>query len=173
MTEKQKKILTTALELFANQGYAATSTNQIARQAGVSEGLIFRHFDSKEGLLQAILDHGRESASLAYADLLTADEPRAILRSALELPFRIARSQYPFWRLIYSLKWQMEIYDDNMSAPVRVALLIAFEELGYENPAAETELVMALIDGMATALLLRKPENTQAIQKALLSKYGF
>jgi len=44
MTEKQEKIIKSALELFALEGYAATSTRKAAERAGVSEGLIFRHF---------------------------------------------------------------------------------------------------------------------------------
>jgi AcrR family transcriptional regulator len=51
MTEKKELILQTALRLFSEQGYEATPTNRIAKEAGVSEGLIFRHFENKEGLL--------------------------------------------------------------------------------------------------------------------------
>ncbi|MEM6542898.1 MAG: helix-turn-helix domain-containing protein, partial [Bacteroidota bacterium] len=55
MTAKQEKILNAALELFAHEGYNVVSTSKIAQKAGVSEGLIFRHFESKQGLLNAIL----------------------------------------------------------------------------------------------------------------------
>ena len=58
MTEKKELILQTALRLFSEQGYEATPTNRIAKEAGVSEGLIFRHFENKEGLLSAILALG-------------------------------------------------------------------------------------------------------------------
>ena len=44
MTEKQESILQAALKLFATEGYASTSTNKVAKVAGVSEGLIFHHF---------------------------------------------------------------------------------------------------------------------------------
>ena len=172
MTQKQEKILTTALELFAVDGYAATPTSRIARRAGVSEGLIFRHFENKEGLLQAILEYGREYAAVAYAEILEAGDPKTTIRTALELPFRIDHAQYHFWRLIYSLKWQMETYDYSMSAPVRTALEQAFETLGYQQPEAEAELVMAVIDGLATAILLRKPEQAGELREALLAKYG-
>ena len=37
MTEKQEKILQAALQLFAKEGYHATSTNKVAKLAGVSE----------------------------------------------------------------------------------------------------------------------------------------
>jgi len=47
----QRRILSAALELFAEKGYAATSTGAIAKSAGVAEGLIFKHFRSKKELL--------------------------------------------------------------------------------------------------------------------------
>ena len=58
MTDKQQQILHCALELFSTEGYKGTSTSKIANKAGVSEGLIFRHFKNKDGLLQAIIDNG-------------------------------------------------------------------------------------------------------------------
>lgn len=171
MTEKQEKILESALELFAVNGYAATSTSKIARKAKVSEGLIFRHFESKEGLLRAILDFGSKHAGRAYAKLLEQKDPKAKIRAALELPFRIDKSDYHFWRLIYSLKWQMETYDNSMSAPVKAVLVEAFKELNYEHPEAEAELIMAMMDGLATAFLLRQPGNTDEMRRALIDKY--
>ncbi|QQE77207.1 TetR/AcrR family transcriptional regulator [Alicyclobacillus sp. SO9] len=55
MTEKQAKIIEAAVEMFAEQGYSATSTSQIARKAGVAEGTIFRHYKTKKDLLISIL----------------------------------------------------------------------------------------------------------------------
>lgn len=51
MTEKKKKILEVSIDLFAKNGYSNTSTSQIAREAEVAEGTIFKHFGSKENLL--------------------------------------------------------------------------------------------------------------------------
>lgn len=42
-----------ALELFADRGYEATATAQVAERAGVSEMTLFRHFPTKEALLLA------------------------------------------------------------------------------------------------------------------------
>lgn len=47
-------ILQTALRLFAERGISATSTRRIAKEAGVSEGLIFHHFPKKRDLLLGI-----------------------------------------------------------------------------------------------------------------------
>ena len=54
MTVKQQKIIDIASKLFSKRGYNATSTKLIAEEAGVSEGLIFRHFENKEKLLRKL-----------------------------------------------------------------------------------------------------------------------
>ena len=53
---RREEILKTALGLFAAQGFDATSTRQIAKEAGIAEGLIFHYFPTKAGLLTAILE---------------------------------------------------------------------------------------------------------------------
>ncbi|WP_261132353.1 TetR/AcrR family transcriptional regulator [Bacillus sp. Marseille-Q3570] len=55
MTEKQKKILLASIEVFAEKGYAASSTSEIAKKAGVAEGTIFRHYKTKKDLLMSIV----------------------------------------------------------------------------------------------------------------------
>jgi AcrR family transcriptional regulator len=53
---RREEILKTALGLFAAQSFDATSTRQIAKEAGIAEGLIFHYFPTKAGLLTAILE---------------------------------------------------------------------------------------------------------------------
>ncbi len=55
LTEKQKDIIAAATELFAEKGFAATSTSEIAKKAGVAEGTIFRHYQTKKELLMSIV----------------------------------------------------------------------------------------------------------------------
>ncbi|WP_044893991.1 TetR/AcrR family transcriptional regulator [Bacillus alveayuensis] len=55
LSDKQAKILEAAIEMFAEKGYAATSTSEIAKRAGVAEGTIFRHYKTKKDLLLAIV----------------------------------------------------------------------------------------------------------------------
>ena len=51
MTEKQISILLSAIELFSEKGYEATSTSEIAKKAKVAEGTIFRYYKTKKDLL--------------------------------------------------------------------------------------------------------------------------
>ena len=69
-------ILETALQLFSQQGYGSTSTRQIAEVAGVSEGLIFHHFDTKAHLFRAIPEQrGRLPRELHDLLLAMSDRP--------------------------------------------------------------------------------------------------
>jgi len=51
ITDKQKAIIKSAVELFSEKGYAATSTREIAKKAGVSEASIFKLFPTKKDLM--------------------------------------------------------------------------------------------------------------------------
>jgi AcrR family transcriptional regulator len=55
ISEKQQKILAAAIDTFSEKGFAASSTNEIAKKAGVAEGTIFRHYKTKKELLLAIV----------------------------------------------------------------------------------------------------------------------
>jgi AcrR family transcriptional regulator len=54
--QRREQILVAATEAFARNGFAATSLDDIAAQAGVTRVLLYRHFDSKTDLYQAVLD---------------------------------------------------------------------------------------------------------------------
>lgn len=55
MPAGKRKVLLTALTLFANKGFHATTTAKIAKKAGVSEGTIYKYFNSKDDLLAKLL----------------------------------------------------------------------------------------------------------------------
>lgn len=54
-TEKQKRIIESAIKLFAEKGYSNTSTSEIAKVAEVSEGTIFKHYGTKDKLLLSLI----------------------------------------------------------------------------------------------------------------------
>ena len=54
--ERREQILRTAVSLFSQRGFKGTTTKEIARVAGVSEAMVFRHFENKDALYGAILD---------------------------------------------------------------------------------------------------------------------
>lgn len=55
--ERKEIILEAALHVFARAGYSGARTREIAEKAGVSETLVFKHFQNKENLYKKALDH--------------------------------------------------------------------------------------------------------------------
>ena len=64
------RILQAALELFFSQGYAATSVKEITDSAGITQGGLYKHFDSKEDVLHTIIiEATEEGAALIDAEI--------------------------------------------------------------------------------------------------------
>ena len=63
-----QRILAAAQHLFARKGFEKTTTRQLAEAAGVAEGTVFRHFESKKAILVAVVTQGW---SELLTDLLT------------------------------------------------------------------------------------------------------
>jgi AcrR family transcriptional regulator len=78
--EAREKILATAADLFAKQGYESTSLSQVAREAKVSKALIFWHFDSKEELYRSALRRTLEPYFFNTDDLADLGEAERLAR---------------------------------------------------------------------------------------------
>jgi AcrR family transcriptional regulator len=64
----RQRLLRAALELFTTTGFRATTTPQIAERAGVAEGTIYRHFSSKEQLLNDVYRAAHRWAATLIAE---------------------------------------------------------------------------------------------------------
>ena len=74
LTEKQQNILKAALSLFAEQGFEATTSSQIAKRAGVAVGSVYQHFHNKRELLMAVLTPLTKSVFSQAADQFIRSE---------------------------------------------------------------------------------------------------
>lgn len=71
---RKKQIVDSALSLFVEKGYKGTTTQEIARFAGISEVTLFRNFDSKkdifmEGVIPVLMETLDESLSIGDTEL--------------------------------------------------------------------------------------------------------
>ena len=83
--ERRAQILSHALRLFATRGLAATKITDIAAAAGVSQGLIYHYFSSKEEIFTELIRHAYEGINRAarYLESLP-DSPAQKVRLAIE-----------------------------------------------------------------------------------------
>jgi AcrR family transcriptional regulator len=107
--EKIALIMDTALEHFANEGYFSTTINHIARHAGISKGLMYNYFESKEALLKAIMNKSIAEV-LNFFDIdrdgyLSGEEFEFFIRK-INVMLKEKRS---FWRLLFQLMMQNDV----------------------------------------------------------------
>ena len=178
MTIKKDNILQVALELFANQGYANTSTSKIAKKAEVSEGLIFRHFNNKEGLLDAIVTIGIKSMEKYVLHMQNEPEPKKNISMIIDFPLSIMEENKDYWQLVTSLKFQSpeiaaKYHNTETFKQVENILEDAFIKLNYKNPKMETKFLLLTITGLTSIIKQNnnEQENEQLIN-FIKSKYN-
>lgn len=66
--DKKECILTAALELFSEKGFHGTAVPEIAQKAGVAAGTIYRYFESKEAVVNAVYRRHKEQLLAAILD---------------------------------------------------------------------------------------------------------
>lgn len=114
--QKTALIMETALELFAHKGYFSTTISDIAKKAGISKGLLYNYFESKEALLRAIIQKSVNEV-YQYLDIdhdgtLTSTELTYFIRRLDEL----LKAKRYFWQLLSQLLLQKDVREELIKA---------------------------------------------------------
>lgn len=151
--EKRTMIMDVALELFATNGFHATSMSQIARQAKISKGLAYNYFESKNELLNAVIDQGFDEISNFTvnpgATAVTDEE----LIEFIEQSFEKVSKDIQHWKLFYSLMLQPQIAENFTERYVQAAepfftLIYQFlESKGNTDPKGDLMIISMMIEG--------------------------
>lgn len=101
--ESRSAIISAALELFAKKGYSATRTDEIAKKARVSKGLVFSHFPTKQEILTAIIDEEIVRLLPRADETDDARTPREKLTSLVDSWVKLLKSEPMLVRLSLQL----------------------------------------------------------------------
>src|SRR5689334_1960185 len=90
--ERREQLMDVASRLFAKLGYEATTTAAIAESAGVTEPILYRHFNSKQEMFIAIVKAMSAQTMQHWQDLIAGvDDPsQQIRRISAEIPEHMA-----------------------------------------------------------------------------------
>lgn len=161
---RRQQIMDTALELFATRGYSHCSISQLAKHAGISKGLMYNYFESKEALLAALIEEGLDEI-LAYMDpnhdgVLTPEEMEAMIRKT----FGAIKENQQFWTLYISIVLQPRVKEflqgkpfDDMMERYGPMMMNYFVEMEFENPALEMLTFSAMLEGFGVLMLYAYP----------------
>ncbi|MGK7371084.1 MAG: TetR/AcrR family transcriptional regulator [Candidatus Halalkalibacterium sp. M3_1C_030] len=175
--QTRQQIRDAAFKLFAAKGYANTSVRSIAQKAGISKGLIYHYFDSKDDILQAIFDDLAKMGDQAmdFGEDLNSSER---LRQMLNMIFGYIKQSGEVVRLMISLALQPDAVeklkssiDDYNERQIKI-LAPLFEDLGYENPKSEAYYLAAKLDGITLGYItLGEDYPIEIMKQKVLNDY--
>lgn len=175
--QTRQKIIDSAFKLFANEGYKQTSIAAVAKKAGISKGLIYHYFDSKEEILEAIFDQLIELGDqiLDFPEGFTAADR---IKQTLERAFKFIEEETGMGKLMISLALQPAAFKalkpkiDEVNRTQTVLHIDILRELGYDQPKVEAYRLGALMDGLLLAYATMDEDYPyEEIKQKILEEY--
>lgn len=176
--QKRELIMNAALEEFAEHGYHACSINMITKRAGVSKGLLYNYFESKEALLREIIIKAHNDVWIYFDPnrdgFLTNEEFFYFIKQNI----KVIKENVSFWRLfsVILLKPNIsqileDVIIENVDKYTEI-LFDFFKRNNCENPKEEMLIYTALIKG-ASMLFIGNPMNVplEEYENAIISYY--
>jgi AcrR family transcriptional regulator len=159
--ERKRQLLTHAKQLFVTLGYQNTTTEKIARAAGVSEPVLYRHFESKKALFLEVLQEIREATLDRWqAETAGVADPLAKLHAIMDRYLGSTREHALEFRIMH--RTLMETEDAEI-----VSLLRAF----YLE--SERLLAQIIIEGQQTGVFRRSLDPRVGAWELIRSALGY
>lgn len=173
--DKRETIMQVALKLFSTETYHATTVSKIASAAGISKGLMYNYFPSKEALLLEILE---EATLCVFGDLdqnhdgkLSDDEFEHYVRQS----FITLQNNKEYFKLYYSLVLQKDVqkaYEENMKDLSKKIMLLMYDYFNrnFEDPQTELMMFSSTLKGLNMIILYSDDQtfvNEQLIEKLI------
>lgn len=99
--ERRARIVRGAMAAFARSGFRGTRSRDLARSAGVSEALIFKHFPNKRALQKAIIEERLRQTGAFFPPDLEAASLAGALRAVAARVIEVSERDPDFMRLLY------------------------------------------------------------------------
>ncbi|MCH7964607.1 MAG: TetR/AcrR family transcriptional regulator [Bacteroidetes bacterium] len=175
---RKDKILTVALELFAQNGYQGTSIAQIAKKAKISKGLMYNYFKNKEKLLEEIVLEGFNKIMELDYGLSKSDKPTDKLKSLIDETLNNLSNNLHYWQLYTVLlvqprvqkKFEKKFYQFREFFITTMTEI--FKGLGSNNPELHSFLLGTHFDGLALNFIATPDDfPIEEIKQALYEQY--
>ncbi len=175
---KREQIINAALKVFAEKTFKGASVSMITKKAGVSKGLLYSYFKSKDDLLKQIIFEGIDEFIEVFAsnkgEVLTEDEFDYFINKT----FSLLEEDIHFWKLYFSIILQpavMELVQDKLMEfilPFLETLVKYYEKKGVKNPMAHARLLGAVMDGVSMNYIVDPVTfPVEDIKKIIIEKF--
>jgi AcrR family transcriptional regulator len=175
------RLITTARRLFAEQGFAATSTEEILREAAVSRGALYHHFPSKTDLFQATFEQVEDELTAEVLQVAVAGgetDPMRILQLGFDAFLDQCRNP-EVQRIVMLdgptvLGWDLwhELDERYAFGTIKTVLTVAADTGRIEAAAVEplTHLLLGAI--MQAGMVVARSDDPLAAKKAMTETFS-
>lgn len=177
--ESRQKILDAALEVFAKHGYHSSTVDAIAKTAGISKGLMYNYFKSKEDVLQELMIGMMETLMCEYMPLKPDEKfTRDDIIQFINVGIDLVLEKPHYWKLYFSVALQPDVMSIvftkmmKMGQPYMIAMIEYFKEKGVENPEVMMRYFSAVMDGIQFHCMLDpKTFPAEEVKKLLIKQF--
>lgn len=177
--KSRKKILDAALEVFAKQGYHLATVDAIAKTAGISKGLMYNYFKSKEQVLHELMIGMMESLMCEFMPLDPETKfTRKDVINFINVGIDLVMMKPHYWKLYFSVFVQpdvMTIVLDKMmemGQPYMIRLNEYYKNKGVKNPEIMVRYLSAVMDGIQLHCMLDpKGFPAEEVKKLLIKQF--
>ncbi|MFI7214635.1 TetR/AcrR family transcriptional regulator [Micromonospora maritima] len=104
--DTRQRLFVAAVELIAEQGFSATTVDDIAARAGVAKGTVYYNFESKTVLFEELLRHGIGLLTAEFRAAVDGLPPREALAALVRAELEYIRRYRAFAQLLLSEMWR-------------------------------------------------------------------
>ena len=157
---KMSLILDTALKVFAKEGYHSATISKISSEAGISKGLMYNYFKSKEELLNILLSELLDAEMNSITKLFNQPFNENTFINVIKKSTEILKKKPKQWLLYFSMSTQPEVLKivDSKFSDERVIfmknILQFFEEKGCSNPELEMHYFNLTMTGFKLSYIM-------------------
>ncbi|MEZ4936460.1 MAG: helix-turn-helix domain-containing protein [Crocinitomicaceae bacterium] len=166
-----QRITHSALQLFSEKGYKNTSVAEIAKRAGISKGLIYNYYDSKEGVLKGVIEGFRSMKDEIVQEGIT-------IENALDQFFMMIEHQIGFVKMMMSFSLdvnEMPIVEEFVHEKATEGIKLytpLLEKIGFEDPETEAWFLSTLLQGTAILTIVSHEDYPlEKMKKKIYQRY--
>ncbi len=162
--EKQDRMINGAIEVFAKNGYKHASTDDMVKTVGVSKGLWFHYFGSKEGIYVFVYDYCVKYMLLELSTIVDENETDyfELIRQIAKTKIKVGRSypyltifletaaQEPEQALVAKTAESRQIYEERVAAYLRAA------EIENVSDKGRRERIKKMLDFTISSIIREK-----------------
>ena len=163
-TERKTRIMQAALEVFSEEGFDKASISKIAGRAGVSKGLMYNYFNSKEDLIKTIFIDALNKLMGGFEDDPDKIPTKEMFAGFIRKSMEDFKNNLPYWRMYFTVMMQPDVMGLvekeflEIAMPVLTMMAKYYENRGFENPMAKARILGAILDGVGVNYMI-DPEN--------------